>query len=99
MANGDLLAAHRHKVDQATADAAPQAFLPVKERDLFNLGSQSTIMGELNPAYQGPLFPDFHLEEPELETIMGDQVSQDIQQWILTAVRQSHSNNLQRVQQ
>ena len=30
---------------------------------------------------------------------MGDQVSPDIQQRILTAVRQSHSNNLQRVQQ
>ena len=30
---------------------------------------------------------------------MGDQVSPEIQQWILTAVRQTHSNNFQRVQQ
>ena len=59
------------------------------------MGSQPTIMGELNPAYKGPIFPDFCLEEPELESIMGDQVSQDIQDRILTAVRQAHYNNLQ----
>ena len=47
MAYADYLAAHHHQIEQATADAAPQAFLPVKERDLFNLGSQPTVMGEL----------------------------------------------------
>ena len=56
-------------------------------------------MGELNPSYQGPLFPNFCLEQPELEFIMGDQVSQEVQTRILMAVRQAHSNNLQRVQQ
>ena len=54
----DYLAAHRHQIEQATTDAAPQAFLSVKERDLFNLGSQPTIMEELNPAYQVLLFLD-----------------------------------------
>ena len=79
MANGDLLAAHRHKVDQATTDTVPQAFLPIRERDLFNLGSQPTIMGELNPEYEGPIILDFQLEEPELQSIMGDKVSPEIQ--------------------
>ena len=83
MANADLLVAHRHQIDQATADAAQQAFLPIRERDLFNLGSQPTVMGELNPAYQGPIFPDFCLEEPELESIMGEYVPQEIQVRIL----------------
>ena len=55
-------------------------------------------MGELNPAYQGLLFPDICLEEPELESIMGDQVPQEIQNRILMAVRQTHTNNVQRVQ-
>ena len=99
MANADYLAAHHHQIEQATINAAPQAFLPIKKRDLFNLGSQPTVMGELNPAYQGPLFPDFCLEQPELESIMGDQVSQEVQTRILMAVRQAHLNNLQRVQQ
>ena len=56
-------------------------------------------MGELYPAYQGPIFPDFCLEQLELESIMGDQVSQEVQSRILTVVRQAHLNNLQRVQQ
>ena len=95
----DYLPGQLHQIEQATADATPQAFLPVKERDLFNLGSQPTVMGELNPAYQGPIFPDFCLEQPELESIMGDQVPQKIKAKILAAVRQAHLNNLQRVQQ
>ena len=99
MANVDYLAGHRHQIEKAMADAAPQAFLPIKERDLFNQGSQPTVMGELNPAYQGPIFPDFCLEQPELESIMGDQVPQEIKAKILSAVRQAHLNNLQRVQQ
>ena len=99
MANTDYLAGHRHQIEQATANATSQAFLLVRERDLFNLGSQPTIMGEFNPAYQGPLFPDFCLEQPELKSIIGDQVSQEVQTRILMAVRQVHSNSLQRVQQ
>ena len=56
-------------------------------------------MGEINPAYLGPLFPDFCLEQLELESIIGDQVRQEIQARILMTVRQAHLNNLQRVQQ
>ena len=81
------------------ANTAPQAFLPIKERDLFNLGSMPTVMGELNPAYKDPIFPDFCLEQLELESIMGDQVPQENQAKILLTVRQAHLNNLQRVQQ
>ena len=75
------------------ADAAPRAFHPVRERDLFSLGPQNTVMGELDSAYQDSLFPDICLEQPELQSIMGDQVSQEVQNRILTAVRQTHANN------
>ena len=97
MANTDYLAGHRHQIEQATANATSQAFLLVRERDLFNLGSQPTIMGEFNPVYQGPLFPDFCLEQPELKSIMGDQVPQEVQAEILRAVRQTHVNNLEKL--
>ena len=33
--------------------------------------------GELDPDYTGLIFPDLCLEEPELESIMGDQVPQE----------------------
>ena len=99
MANVDYLTGHDHQIENATADAAPQAFLPIRERDLFNLGSQPTVMGELNPAYWGPLFPDFCLKQLELKSIIGDQVPQEIQARILMAVRQAYLNNLQGVQQ
>ena len=92
------MVAHRLQIDQATTDAAKQAFFPVRERDLFDLGSLFTVMGELDPAYKGFIFPDICLVELELESIMGDQVPQEIQNRILTAVRQTHTNNVQRVQ-
>ena len=92
------MAAHYLQIFQATADAAKQAFLPVRKMDLFDLGSQFTVMGELDPAYKGLIFRDICLEEPELESIMGDQVPKEIQNRILTAVRQTHTNNIQRVQ-
>ena len=98
MANRDQVVAHRHIIDQALANAAQGAFLPVKERDLYNLDPQLTVLGELDPTYQGPIFPDFSLEEPDLESIMGDLVPQEIQTRILVAVKQSHTNNQQMVQ-
>ena len=55
-------------------------------------------MGELDPDYQGLLFPDICLEQPELQSIMGDQVSPEVQTKILTAVRQAHVSNLERLQ-
>ena len=56
------------------------------------------VMGELDPAYQDSLFPDICLEQPELQSIMGHQVSQEVQNRILTAVRQTHDNNLEKMQ-
>ena len=50
MANADYLAGHYHQIEKAMTNTAPKAFLPVKERDLFNLGSMPTVMGELNQA-------------------------------------------------
>ena len=75
MANTDKLETHCPNINNAMADATQGAFLPVRERDLFSLGSQNTVMGELDPDYQGLLFPDICLEQPELQSIMGDKVS------------------------
>ena len=55
-------------------------------------------MRKLNLDYQGLLFPDLCLEQPELQSMMGDQVSQEVQTKILQAVRQAHVNNLARLQ-
>ena len=74
MANTDYMADHRHKLDQALANTAQGAFLPLRERDIYSLDPQLTIMGELDSSYQGLLFPNFSLEEPELESIIGDEV-------------------------
>ena len=97
MANADKLAIHHHNINKAMADAAHGAFYPIRKRDLFSLGSQNTVMGELNPDHQGLLFPDNCLEQPELQSIMGDQVPQEVQVRILQAVRQAHNNNLKKL--
>ena len=83
MANTDKLATHCHNINNAMADPAHGAFHPVRERDLFSLGPQNTVMGELYPNHQGFLFPDIYLEQPELQSIMGDQVLQEVQAKIL----------------
>ena len=98
MANADYMVDHHHKLDQALATAAQGAFLPVRERDLYSLDPQLTMMGELDSSYQGLLFLDFMLEEPDLESIMEDAVPQEIQIRILVAARKSHTNNQQMVQ-
>ena len=98
MANMDYLAGHCHQIEDVMADSAPGAFHPIRERDLFSLGPQNTVMGELDPDYQGLLFPDICLEQPELKSIMGDQVSQEVQDRIFTAVRQTHTNNQKKMQ-
>merc|ERR1712240_363073 len=98
MANADKLASHRHNINNAMADAIQGVFRPVRERDLFTMGPQNMVMGELDPDYQGLLFPDICLEQQELQSIMGDQVSQEVQTKILTAVRQAHVNNLEKLQ-
>ena len=98
MANADYMADHCHKLDQALATAAQGAFLPVRERDLFLLDPQLTVIGKLDSSYQGLLLLDFSLEEPELESIIEGIVPQEIQTRILAAVRQSHANNQEMVQ-
>ena len=55
-------------------------------------------MRELDPDYHGLLFPDICLEQPELWSIMGDQVSQEVCSMILQAVKQTHVNNLWKLQ-
>ena len=98
MANKDFMADHSLEIDLATATAAQGAFLPVRERDLFSLDPQFTVMGELDSSYQGLLFPDLSLEDPELESIMQDEVPQEFKTRILAAVKQSQANNQQMVQ-
>ena len=93
-----FIADHRLDINQATATAAQGAFLPVRERDLFQLEPQPTVMPELDPSYQGLLFPELSLEDPDLESIMGDEVSPEMKTMILMAVKQSQANNQQMVQ-
>ena len=78
MVNAEFMADHHLKIDLATATAAQGAFLPIRERDLFSLDPQFTVMGEVDSSYQGLLFLDFSLEEMDLESIMGDAVPQEI---------------------
>ena len=56
------------------------------------------VLPELDPAHQGPLFPDLSLEDPDLESIMGDEVSPEMKIMILAAVKESQANNKQMVQ-
>ena len=93
MANGDLVADHHLTIDQALTHANKGAFLPFRERDLFQLGPLSMVMPELDPAHQGLLFPDLSLEDPDLESIMGDDVSPEMKIMILAAVKESQANN------
>ena len=64
---------------------------------MYSLGPQPTLMRELDSTYQRLIFPDFSLEEPDLESIMEDLVPQEIQSMILLAARQSHANNQEMV--
>ena len=98
MANGDQVAGHRHTIDQAPKHAASEAFCPVKKRDIYNLDPQDTLLGELNPNYQGLLFPVCSLESPDLESIMGDAVDPEVKQRIVSTVNQSLAINRDRVQ-
>ena len=97
-ANRDFIADHCLEINQATTTAPQGAFLPVRERDIFQLEPQPTGMPELDTSYQGLLFPDLSLEDPDLESIMGDEVSPEMKVMILTAIKQSQANNQQMVQ-
>ena len=63
--------------------AAKGAFLPIRERDLFHLDPQNTVMRELDPTYQGILFSDLSLEDLDLESIMGNEESPEMKVMIL----------------
>ena len=52
----------------------------------------------MNPTHQDLIVPDFSLEEPDLESIMGDLVPQDIKIRVLIAARESHTRNQENVQ-
>ena len=98
MANGDQVADHCFIIDQALVHANQEAFLPVKMRDLYNLDPQDTLLGDLDPAYQGLIFPDRSPESMDLESIMGDLVDPDTKERIMNAVNQSLANNMEKVQ-
>ena len=93
MANKDFIMGHRLEIKDAMAKADKGAFLPVRERDLFQLGPLSMVLPELDPAYQGLLFQDLRVEDPDLEAIMGDNISLEMKVMILTAVKESQANN------
>ena len=80
------------------AKTAKGVFLPVRERDLYLLGPQPTVCGDLDPTYQGLVFLDSSLEEPVLESTMGDWVPQDIKIRVLIAARESYTRNQEKVQ-
>ena len=52
----------------------------------------------MDPAHQDLLFPDLSLEDPDLESIMGDEISLEMKTMILVAVKESHAKNQQMVQ-
>jgi len=59
------------QINQALTNAAKGAFLPVRDRDLC----------------QGLIFLDSRLEEPDLESFLGNLVPQDIKIRVLIAAR------------
>ena len=95
--NTDLVVDHHHKLD-VRYQHSQGAFLPVKDRYLYLLGPQPTVCGDLDPTYQGHVFQDSSLEEPDLESTMGDWVPQDIKIRVLIAARESYTRNQEKVQ-
>ena len=51
MANADYMVDHHHKLDQALANAAQGAFLPIREGDIHSSDPQPTVMRELDSTY------------------------------------------------
>ena len=56
------------------------------------------MFGDLDPSYQDLIFPGSGLEAPDLESIMGDSVPDNIKSRVLIAARESHARNLEKVQ-
>ena len=71
MTNRDFIADDHFEIKQATATSAQGAFIPVRGTDMFQLDPQITVMPELDPAYQGLLFPDLSQEDSDLSPSWG----------------------------
>ena len=98
MANVDFIVNHRLEIDQATTTAAKGAFLLLAERGTCFNWIHNTVFLELDPSHQDLLFHEISMEDLDLESIMGYEVSLELQTMILTAVKQSQANNQQMVQ-
>ena len=57
MANGDQVAGHHLTIDQALVNSAEDAFLPIRERDLYNLDPQLTVLGGTGSSILGSYLP------------------------------------------
>ena len=93
-----MVAGHRLTIDQALLHANCEAFLSIKKRDLYNLDPQDTLLGELDPAYQGLIIPECSPESPDLESIIGNSVNPETKERIMNAVNQSLASNRDKVQ-
>ena len=60
---------------------------------MFQLDPQTTVLPGLDPNHHDLLFPDLSLEDPDLESIMGDKVSPEMKVRILAEVQWSQTNN------
>ena len=98
MANSDHVAGHSHTINQALKHATSEAFYQVKKRYIYNLDPQDTLLGELNPEYQGLLFPECSPESLDLESILGDTVHPEVKLRITSTVNQSLAANRDKVQ-
>ena len=86
MANGDTISNHCLSIKQDNAKTAHGAFTPVRVRDMFQLGPKTTVLPGLVPKHHDLLFPDLCLEDPDLESIMGDKVPPEMKVRILAEV-------------
>ena len=92
------MAGHCHTINQALKHATSEAFYQVKKRYIYNLDPQDTLLGELNPEYQGLLFPECSPESLDLESILGDTVHPEVKLRITSTVNQSLAANRDKVQ-
>ena len=63
LTNVDCMANHKISLCHVLATAHKLAFMPKVKRNLLNLNPIPMVFGELNPNYQGLLFPDTSLRK------------------------------------
>ena len=78
------------------ASAHKPAFMPKGERNLFNLDPVPMVFGELNPKYQGLLFPDTGLEKLDLTSFL-DTIPDDVTGGILHHMEEVHTRYIEKV--